>query len=210
MTHLTITPSTLPDLSVSQIAALSQQELQEFDISLAILASWVKVSRDRMNAALEQRYGEQARTGLLESGRDFGVMHLSDGDLRVTVPDSVHVMTQYGQSGASGLYHFSGVTLTGPGKQVHLYGALGTIKVIFGEHDQVFVSRMGDKELRQITIPAEDLGSWRVEAEFVGAIRGEEAVKRNDFATGLRDLEFTEAVARSATNSRSIMLPLVD
>lgn len=84
MTHLTITPSTMPDLSVGQIAALSQQELQEFDISLAILASWVKVSRDRMNAALEQRYGEQARTSLLESGRDFGVMHLSDGDLRVT------------------------------------------------------------------------------------------------------------------------------
>ena len=133
-----------------------------------------------------------------------------DGDLRVTVPDSVHVMTQYGQSGASGLYHFSGITLTGPGKQVHLYGALGTIKVIFGEHDQVFVSRMGDTELRQITIPAEDLGGWRVEAEFIGAIRGEEAVKRNDFATGLRDMEFTEAVARSATNSRSVMLPLVD
>ena len=84
MTALTLTPTTLPDLSVSQIAVLSQQELQEFDISLAILASWVKVSRDRMNAALEQRYGEQARAGLLESGRDFGVMHLSDGDLRVT------------------------------------------------------------------------------------------------------------------------------
>lgn len=84
MTALTITPTTLPDLSVSQIATLSQQELQEFDISLAILASWVKLSRDRMNAALEQRYGEQARAGLLESGRDFGVMHLSDGDLRVT------------------------------------------------------------------------------------------------------------------------------
>jgi hypothetical protein len=84
MTALTITPTTLPDLSVSQIAVLSQEELQEFDISLAMLASWVKVSRDRMNAALEQRYGEQARAGLLESGRDFGVMHLSDGDLRVT------------------------------------------------------------------------------------------------------------------------------
>ncbi|MBA0014118.1 MAG: hypothetical protein H0Z53_00630 [Nitrosospira sp.] len=84
MTALTLTPTTLPDLSVSQIAALSHQELQEFDISLAILVSWVKVSRDRMNAALEQRYGEQARAGLLESGRDFGVMHLSDGDLRVT------------------------------------------------------------------------------------------------------------------------------
>ncbi|MBI3480473.1 MAG: hypothetical protein HY016_08990 [Nitrosomonadales bacterium] len=84
MSHLTLTPSTLPDLSVSQLAALSQQELQEFDISLALLATWVKLSRDRLNTALEQRYGEQARSALLESGRDFGVTHLSDGQLRVT------------------------------------------------------------------------------------------------------------------------------
>lgn len=82
--NLPITPTTLPELSVSQIAALTQQELQEFDISLALLTTWVKVSRDRLNTALEQRYGEQARAALLESGRDFGVTHLSDGDLRVT------------------------------------------------------------------------------------------------------------------------------
>lgn len=84
MTYLTITPEALPELSVSQLAALPQKDLQEFDISLAILLTWVKLSRDRLNTALEQRYGEQARTSLLESGRDFGVTHLSDGDLRVT------------------------------------------------------------------------------------------------------------------------------
>jgi predicted dehydrogenase len=131
-----------------------------------------------------------------------------DGNLRVTVPDSVHVMTQYAHGKGSGLYHFSGVTLHGPGKQIHLYGSLGTIKMVFGEHDQVFVSRIIDSEMRPVTLPAESLGGWRVEAEFIGAIRGEEAVKRNDFATGLRDLEFTEAVALSATNSRSVSLPL--
>ncbi|MBI3479266.1 MAG: hypothetical protein HY016_02760 [Nitrosomonadales bacterium] len=84
MNHLTIPTSSLPELSVSQIAALSQQELQEFDISLTLLSTWVKLSRDRLNTALEQRYGEQARAALLESGRDFGVTHLSDSDLCVT------------------------------------------------------------------------------------------------------------------------------
>ncbi len=82
--NLPITPTMLPDLSVSQIAALTQPELQEFDIALALLTTWIKVSRDRLNTALEHRYGEQARAALLESGRDFGVTHLSDGDLRVT------------------------------------------------------------------------------------------------------------------------------
>ena len=133
----------------------------------------------------------------------------ADGDLRVTVPDSVQALTQYA-GGACGVYRFSGITLAGPGKQIHLYGALGSIKVILGEHDQVFVARNGDKELRPAIIPPEKLGAWRVEAEFVGAIRGEEPVQRTDFAAGLRYMEFTEAVARSATHGQSITLPLAD
>lgn len=132
-----------------------------------------------------------------------------DGELRVTVPDSVQVLAQYA-AGMSGLYHFSGITLGGPGKQIHLYGALGTIKIVFGEHDQVFVGRTGDKELRPLTIPSENLGGWRVEAEFIGAIRGEEAVKLTDFSAGLRYMEFTEAVARSATSGAAVSLPLTE
>jgi predicted dehydrogenase len=132
-----------------------------------------------------------------------------DGDLRVTVPDSVHALTQY-TGGASGIYHFSGVLIGGPGKQIHLYGAIGTIKVIFGEHEQVFVGRGGDKELHLISIPPEQRGGWRVEAEFVGAIRGEEPVKRTDFTAGLRYMEFTEAVARSATSGHAMTIPLID
>ena len=129
------------------------------------------------------------------------------GDLAVTVHDSVQVLTQYA-GGAHGIYHFSGTTLLGPGKQIHLYGSLGTIKILFGEHDRVLVGRKVDTELREITIPQEVLGAWRVEAEFVAAIRGEEPVRRTDFAAGLQYMEFTEAVARSAQSGSRIPLPL--
>lgn len=74
----------LLDLSASQIDALPAQRLQELDISLNELASWVKQARERLNAVLERRYGEQERAALLSTGRDFGVTHLSDGPLRVT------------------------------------------------------------------------------------------------------------------------------
>lgn len=84
MSDLMIFPADLPDLSVSQIAGLPQQRLQELDISLNELMAWAKQVRERVNTALEQRYGEQARAALVESGRDFGVSHLSDGPLRVT------------------------------------------------------------------------------------------------------------------------------
>jgi len=84
MSELMIFPTDLPNLSVSQIAGLPQQRLQELDISLNELMAWAKQARERVNTALEQRYGEQARAALVESGRDFGVSHLSDGPLRVT------------------------------------------------------------------------------------------------------------------------------
>lgn len=129
------------------------------------------------------------------------------GNVPVTVPDSVQVLTQYA-SGARGIYHFSGTTLLAPGKQIHLYGSLGTIRVDFGEHDRVYVGRKVDRELREMTIPADKLGGWRVESEFIGAIRGQEPVRRTTFATGLQYMEFTEAVARSAESGSAVPLPL--
>ncbi|MBS0203442.1 MAG: Gfo/Idh/MocA family oxidoreductase [Planctomycetes bacterium] len=134
---------------------------------------------------------------------------VDSGDLPVTVPDSVQVLTQYA-SGARGIYHFSGTTLLGPGKQIHLYGSLGTIKILFGEHDRVFVGRKVDTELREITVPPEKLGGWRVEAEFVAAIRGEGPVRRTDFAAGLQYMEFTEAVSTSARDGMPVNLPQSD
>ncbi len=129
------------------------------------------------------------------------------GNLSVTVPDSVHVLTQYA-TGARGIYHFSGTTLLGPGKQIHLYGSLGTIKIVFGERERVSIGRKVDTELREIPISPQKLGGWRVEAEFVAAIRGEEPVRRTDFAAGLQYMEFTEAVACSAQSGSPVTLPL--
>lgn len=124
----------------------------------------------------------------------------------VTVPDCVHVMTQL-ENGGRGLYHMSGVAIFGAGRQIHLYGSRGTIKVEFGDSEKVWVGHSSDSELRQIEIPDELRGTWRVEEEFVAAIRGEEPVRLNDFATALRYMEFTEAVADSAEAGSSVALP---
>jgi hypothetical protein len=45
----------------------------------------IKAVLDRVHAALEQRYGEQASAKRLQTGKDFGVCHLTDGPVRVTV-----------------------------------------------------------------------------------------------------------------------------
>lgn len=131
----------------------------------------------------------------------------SQGLIETTVPDSAQILTQL-EGGARGIYHFSGITLFGPGKQIHLYGSRGTIKYLIAPHEQLWCGRAGDDALRLIDIPANQRSAWRVEAEFVGAIRGDEKVRLNDFATGVRYMEFTEAVARSAALNLPVDLPL--
>ena len=45
--------------------------------------------------------------------------------------------------------------------------------------------------------PPHEAGGWRVEDEFISAIRGQEEITHTDFATGVKYMEFTEAVYRS-------------
>jgi predicted dehydrogenase len=125
----------------------------------------------------------------------------------VSVPDSVQIVTEL-ENGGRGLYHLSGICLFGPGHQIHLYGSEGTLKYEILPTERLLTGRAGDKQLLEFEIPKEKRGGWRVEAEFIGAIRGEEMVHLTDFATGVRYMEFTEAVARSAKSGALVSLPL--
>ena len=63
-------------------------------------------------------------------------------------------------------------------------------------------------ELEEIPIPPDKAMGWRVEEEFVSAIRDQTPVRFTDFATGVAYMEFTEAVARSAQSGAAVDLPL--
>lgn len=133
----------------------------------------------------------------------------TSGDVAVTVPDSLQVVTEM-EGGARGIYHLSAVARFGPGMQLHFYGSTGTLKIEWTPHHKLLLGREGDAALQEVSIPADKAGGWRVEAEFIGAIRGEEQVRLTDFETGVRYMEFTEAVARSAHSGRPVELPLTD
>ena len=131
------------------------------------------------------------------------------GTRQATVPDSLQILTHL-KHGGRGVYHLSGVTLFGPGYQIHLYGSRGTIKFQLAPKERLLVGKAGVQTLSEAQIPPDQLGGWRVEEEFVGAIRGEETVKFTDFAAGMKYMEFTEAVARSARTHQPVDLPLSD
>ena len=52
-------------------------------------------------------------------------------------------------------------------------------------------------------------GGWRVEEEFVNAIRGNEPVTHTDFVTGTKYMEWTDAVAESLRTRCEVKLPLL-
>jgi|CXWL01.1.fsa_nt_gi predicted dehydrogenase len=126
---------------------------------------------------------------------------------RVGTPDSVQILTEI-PGNARGIYHLSGAVHHGPGMQIHLYGSEATLKYSFNGEDRVSIGRRDEPSLHELEIPREKAGGWRVEAEFINAIRGIEPVQFTDFATGVRYMEFTEAVARNAASGSSVDLRL--
>jgi predicted dehydrogenase len=102
-----------------------------------------------------------------------------------------------------------------PAAQAMLFGSEGTLRVDIamspkeGNPDcSLYGGRSGDSELTEIDVLPEKAGDWRVEEEFVNAIRGVEQVTHTTFEDGVRYMEFTEAVTRSAQTGMKVPLPL--
>jgi len=81
----TILPVDIAAMSVGQLAALPPAQKAEISRNLDEALDWLKKARAKFDAALETAYGEQAHAARLEAGKDFGVVHLADGPVRVTI-----------------------------------------------------------------------------------------------------------------------------
>ncbi len=138
------------------------------------------------------------------------------GRLRaVTVPDHVDILADMA-CGAQAHLRFSSITGLAPTSEAWLFGSEGTLR-IDATALKIYGGKRGDKELAPIEIPADLLiksvapglpPGWRVEEEFINAIRGVAPVKFTTFEDGARYMEFTEAVTRSAQEGKAIHLPL--
>jgi len=118
------------------------------------------------------------------------------------VPDHVEILATLGR-GAVAHMRFSTVTALASPSNVYIFGTEGTLRI---EPDAKRLSggRRGDTALREIPVPAGQRIGWRVEEEFVSAIRGHEKISRTTFEDGVRYMEFTEAVWKSAADGRTV------
>lgn len=127
----------------------------------------------------------------------------------VDVPDHVEVLADLA-NGAIARLHWSSVAGFMPGPEVWLYGSEGTLRLELHGRDNLVLSgaRRGDKAMAPIAIPADKTYRWRVEEEFVGAIRGQEPIRRTSFLDAVHYMDFTEAVHISSREGRRVYLPL--
>jgi predicted dehydrogenase len=131
----------------------------------------------------------------------------------VGTPDSVQVLTVL-ENGARASYHFSGVTRFGQQMSIALLGTDGVLHYdllsdrIFGARSSKEVSAARREELAEILITEDKARAWRVEADFVDAIRLKTPVRLTDFETAVHYMEFTEAVVLSSQSGERVMLPL--
>ncbi|HVF09197.1 MAG TPA: Gfo/Idh/MocA family oxidoreductase [Abditibacteriaceae bacterium] len=126
----------------------------------------------------------------------------------VRVPEHVDIIADM-VCGAQAHLQFSAVTgLATATSGAWLFGSEGTLHLDTSA-EKLYGGRRGAGSLAEIPITPEKAGGWRVEEEFINAIRGQEEIKLTSFADGVKYMEFTEAVARSAATGKAVNLPLL-
>ena len=135
----------------------------------------------------------------------------SDNNKKITtIPDHVEILSEM-SSGALTHIRISEITGFASEEQLWIYGSKGTLLCTGFENytsGKLFGGQKGDKALKEIPISDDKKGFWRVEQEFVNAIKGIEKVSHTTFEDGVKYMEFTEAVTRSSQNRQTVALPL--
>jgi len=120
----------------------------------------------------------------------------------VKVPDHVEIIANLA-GGALARLRFSAISVFGPADEAWIFGSDGTLRLEPASR-KVSMGRRGDKALAEVPIPAEQRIGWRVEEEFVNAIRGREKITRTNFEDGVCYMEFTDSVTKSMNEGRAV------
>ncbi|MCA8928941.1 MAG: Gfo/Idh/MocA family oxidoreductase [Alphaproteobacteria bacterium] len=141
------------------------------------------------------------------------VKHRLDADghrVAMRIPDHIDVIGELEQGGQM-RFNVSSVVGHMPSlADVHIFGTDGTIRLHqpVGGAMALSAGKRGDADLSAVAIDPARQGGWRVEEEFVNAIRGREPITHTDFVTGCQYMEWTDAVTLSLRQRRTVTLPL--
>ena len=119
----------------------------------------------------------------------------------IVVPDLLTVLCSF-ENGAEGVLEFSGINALPAGDRLEIYGDAGTMTYDFGS-DVISAGKLGDRALHEVEITPELAGGWRVEDDFITAVKSRGRVRAHpDFEDGLRYMSVVQAVADSRSRNQ--------
>lgn len=145
-------------------------------------------------------------TGVMAMGKTFVHMRRDENRMlkAVRIPEHIDVVAEMACGAQMHLQISQASGLAGP-TEIFIFGDKGTLRIANGK---IYGAQVGASVFKEIPVPQGFEASWRVEEEFINAIRGEEKIKLTTFADGVKYMEFTEAVSRSMQRGEKIHLPL--
>jgi len=123
----------------------------------------------------------------------------------VIIPDLLTMLCSF-ESGAEGVLEFSGIDALVPGDRLEIYGSDGTLTYDFAS-DVLRAAKAGDPALHVVDVPSELAGEWRVEEDFLAAVRSKGRVRPHpNFEDGVNYMRVVQAVADSRARNEWVAI----
>ena len=97
-------------------------------------------------------------------------------------------------------------SLRGHGNAAHFFGTDGTLEIDFTKQKMEIRDMAG--VARPVEIAPSERDEWRVERDFVAAIRGQQIDEQTDLATAVRYMRFVDAVHESSWSGERVVLAI--
>jgi predicted dehydrogenase len=107
-----------------------------------------------------------------------------------------------------GVMEFSGVAPFENSERLQVFGSQGMLSYDFGS-DRINGGRLKEKKAADIEIPSELEQRWRVEEDFIAAVRSPASIQpQPSFAQGLQYMRVVQAVADSVAQGSEVEIAL--
>lgn len=133
----------------------------------------------------------------------------------MTIPDQLDILYSLAGGGTVNMSVATAIGTFQPPFDLWIFGDQGTFHIDTPDFKQpgspqlrIMSGKRGETEMAEVTVPPEKVGAWRVEEEFINAIRGIEPVTRTNFTDGVKYMEFTDAVQEAWQSGSKVGLPL--
>jgi predicted dehydrogenase len=110
------------------------------------------------------------------------------------------------ENGMEGVMEFSGVALFETSDRLQVFGTQGMLSYDFSS-DRITGGRLGEKDAAEIEISPEIEQRWRVEEDFIAAVRSPGSIQpQPSFALGVQYMRVVQAVADSVASGSEVQI----